>query len=668
MRVVCTNVPSMKEEEEAASCWLLSENFSALEYVLKRIDHTSLEQLLEQVTQEVQQILADVIQYLLENRQQVEYTVKQVKQFQQSWIKIEKKVAQIESQLSLLEKEVAKDLENSAKNLEEKRKYTNWKVALEALQRKNKTLSSAWRLLERLERGNSSSQEETDSLLEYLVVEIGRARSIHYDEELVNKELVEKVEESAKQIASRTEEQLQWWFLTCLSQVEVADSSLGRCLQCCKELELTNKVENWFAEAFVQPFIVERIDAVETSQDRLVAMKNAVNELFQYRFLENMKQADARIYTHFSFINRSILPVIVDLMKHRIVQLENVKNPDCFYRLYVGVEEIFASLEQFEKAVYPQSSIYETLEYRSFWDPELFRIYFESVELKLANQLEASLSLEHGTQGSSKFRCLATEGLEMFLKKSWSSEIWIFPITGFLLEWSLLGISRYKKYLEDYIGKTESDYSNLDSKDLVNLLWDLRSLPHWINNEFQLDTSMLRNCNVQELVEDISHLIQSWVKECSDKKEQVQQLLCNVIVSKCTENLQSLRGILAAYRMTTKPVPKHHSPFVVNILRPLKDILPFLSEEKEQDQLKKQIIDTVCQQLVERYAAMTREIVSSVRKAEDTLKRLNLGRSSQSTESVSDLEKIQRQLELDGKKLREELDQLGFSVSDDSLL
>jgi len=91
--------------------------------------------------------------------------------------------------------------------------------------------------------------------------------------------------------------------------------------------------------------------------------------------------------------------------------------------LYVGVEEIFASLEQFEKAVYPQSSIYETLEYRSFWDPELFRIYFESVELKLANQLEASLSLEHGTQGSSKFRCLATEGLEMFLKKSWSSEV-----------------------------------------------------------------------------------------------------------------------------------------------------------------------------------------------------------------------------------------------------
>ncbi|EME30235.1 Conserved oligomeric Golgi complex subunit 2 [Galdieria sulphuraria] len=649
--------------------WLRKENFSASEYILEKISNTSLEQLLGQVTQNFQQLLTELVQYLWENRQHLEQVVKQVKLLQENGVKIEKKVAQVESELNVVEKEVVKDLKSTTNSLEEKGRYTDLKIALEALQRKNRILRNSWRLLERLEQSNSlPEEEETENLLRNLVLEIGKAKSIDYDGRILDKAIVEQIEENLKNIVSRTEEKLQWWFLTALSDVEQLEESLLRCLECCKTLKLIGKVESWFAEAFVEPFILERLESVESISDRLPVMKDAVQELLRYPFLENMKRTDSFIYRNFSFINHSILPVVVDLLKSRIVHLENMQDPHRFYILYRGIEEIFAQLQQFEKVMYSQDSIYKTPEYRFFWKPEQFRTYFEAVELQLANELELSLSHGRGIQKTScKFRCEASEGLKVFLEESWSAKIWIWPITGFLLEWSLLGISRYRKYIENYIDKAKDDSSNLQPKDLLNVLLDLKCLPSWIEHEFQLDVPILPNSNVQEVVQDILQLIRTSVMKCSDKHVQVEEILCNLIVTKCTENLQSLRGILAAYRMTTKPVPKHHSPFVSNILRPLRDVLQLISKEED---LKSPIVDTVCQQVVERYIAMTAEIISSVRKAEDTLKRLNLGRSSSgnNSENVSDLEKIRRQLELDGKKLTEELKQIGFFVSEEHLL
>ncbi|GJQ08930.1 hypothetical protein GpartN1_g721.t1 [Galdieria partita] len=649
--------------------WQTNEHFSAREYILKKISTTSLEQLLEQVTQNFEQILTELVQYLLDNRQRVEQVVKQVKLLQQNGIKIEKKVAQVESQLNVLEKEVAKDWSNTTNCLEERRKYTDLKIALEALQRKNRILRNVWRLLEKVEQGDSLPEEEqTENLLRNLVSEIGKAKSINYDENILDKVLVEQVEENLNNIVSKTEEKLQWWFLTSLSEVEQFEESLRSCLECCMALKLRHKVENWFAEAFVEPFILERLESVESSSDRLLTMKDAVDELLRYPFLENWKRSDFSIYREFSFIHHSILPVVADLLKSRIVHLENLKDPHRFYILYKGVEEIFAILQQFEKTIYSQESIRNTPEYRFFWDPQLFRIYFEAVELQLANKLESRLFHAKGTQQvPNKFRCEASEGLKIYLEESWSSKIWIWPITGFLLEWSLLGISRYRKYIEDYLEKAQDDMSNVQPNDLLNILLDLKYLPSWIEEEFQLDTSILPNNNAEEIIQNILQLIRTAVIQCGDKCVQVQELLCNLIIAKCTENLQALRGILAAYRMTTKPVPKHHSPFVSNILRPLRDVLQFISNEEN---LKNSIVDTVCQQLVERYITMTKEIVTSVRKAEDTLKRLNLGRSSSGSnrENISDLEKICRQLELDGKKLSEELNQIGFVVSEDRLL
>ncbi|XP_059657391.1 conserved oligomeric Golgi complex subunit 2-like [Cornus florida] len=49
--------------------------------------------------------------------------------------------------------------------------------------------------------------------------------------------------------------------------------------------------------------------------------------------------------------------------------------------------------------------------------------------------------------------------------------------------------------------------------------------------------------------------------------------IIETLVQKSVEDLRQLKGITATYRMTNKPLPVRHSPYVVWILRPLKAFL-----------------------------------------------------------------------------------------------
>ena len=50
-------------------------------------------------------------------------------------------------------------------------------------------------------------------------------------------------------------------------------------------------------------------------------------------------------------------------------------------------------------------------------------------------------------------------------------------------------------------------------------------------------------------------------------------VMIEAVVEKSVEVLRQLKGITATYRMTNKPLPVRHSPYVFGVLQPLKAFL-----------------------------------------------------------------------------------------------
>lgn len=135
------------------------------------------------------------------------------------------------------------------------------------------------------------------------------------------------------------------------------------------------------------------------------------------------------------------------------------------------------------------------------------------------------------------------------------------------------------------------------------------------------------------------------------------------VVEKCVAVVRQLKGITATYRMTSKGPPSRHSHYVMGVLQPLRALLDsagvrLLPQPLKQELFVVAVADSVCN----RYASLAEELLVSVRKTENSLKRLKKAKATGDDvgaapggEAISDSDKITLQLHLDVLELGSQL-------------
>ncbi|KAH7859025.1 hypothetical protein Vadar_030554 [Vaccinium darrowii] len=119
----------------------------------------------------------------------------------------------------------------------------------------------------------------------------------------------------------------------------------------------------------------------------------------------------------------------------------------------------------------------------------------------------------------------------------------------------------------------------------------------------------------------------------------VMNSIIQTVVEKSVEDLKQLKGITATYRMTNKPLPVRHSPYVSGVLCPLKT---FLDGERATAYLTRDIRDELVQraavEITVRYYELAADLVSVARKTESSLHRIRQGarRRAGASSDVSD--------------------------------
>jgi hypothetical protein len=153
-----------------------------------------------------------------------------------------------------------------------------------------------------------------------------------------------------------------------------------------------------------------------------------------------------------------------------------------------------------------------------------------------------------------------------------------------------------------------------------------------------------------------------------------QAMAAVVVADRCMEVLRQIKGITATYRMTNKPAPTRHSHFVPGVTQPLRAILdgPRLSASLSAD-AKRSFSHAVALVVTSRYEELARELVTTVKKTESSLRRLRERRAAGGPgaaatpaggdSDMSDTDKICRQLVLDAQEFGRQLSKFGVDAT-----
>ena len=110
--------------------------------------------------------------------------------------------------------------------------------------------------------------------------------------------------------------------------------------------------------------------------------------------------------------------------------------------------------------------------------------------------------------------------------------------------------------------------------------------------------------------------------------------------------MKQVNDVPRKYRKTNREVPSKPSPYVQAMLEPLKN---FVAQDLKEEAVLRQIVTRVLTQVTQLYLRHTSDVLTSVQKMEESLKRLKKARggAAAATTAVSDDDKIRLQLALD---------------------
>ncbi|BBN16902.1 conserved oligomeric Golgi complex subunit 2 [Marchantia polymorpha subsp. ruderalis] len=476
-------------------------------------------------------------------------------------------------------------------------------------------------------------------------------------------------------------------------------SVIDHCLRAYAAIDNISGAEEAFRSAVVAPFVQQ---IIPTSPEKRVVGGNSDQLSEVLKEIETRIQTDCKFLLDisaaansglhvFDFLSNSILKEV-----HSAIQkgkpgafspgkpaefLANYKASLKFLNFLEGYCQSQAAVEKFRS----QSAYFEFMKQ---WN---LGVYYTLRLQEIAGALDIAVTTTVTTpaQGVVNYDEDGSLGLALHpssvlwdcLQRCWQEDVFIKAVSDKFLKLTLQLLSRYSTWLSAGLvarraGNTEKPAGGnfalvATPEDFILVGHDVKLLaqkikgPHLQHVEAALTPSAPEVfALVKQSIFQAADLLLELVPALTD-------VLTEALADKCAEALKQAKGITATFRMTNKPLPTRHSPYVSSILQPLKAFLEgeriiYLAQDAQEE-----LLGTVVEKITTRYNDQARDIINTARKTESTLQRFRQGAARQrgggadtSENSISDTDKICAQLFLDVQEYGRRLSALGISAAD----
>lgn len=432
------------------------------------------------------------------------------------------------------------------------------------------------------------------------------------------------------------------------------------------------------------------IDVNVTGADALEAAERVIIQFLGERLMPiaSLCETQDRLRTSLDFVGRAVWPQVAGAIAAHMSSAFSPGIADVSHQSVLSGTRIFAAMEAAaisEKQLESLRRSQTTIDFWRHWNlPVYFQLRFQEITSKYDNALQkgptpagsttsegsVESSGRHHKRNFSSIRLLrsdpyhtqATVAMIDALRTCWSKHVYLKPLAHRFLRLSLQLLTRYRTWVQTGLAGEWSEGDALPSGG-ARVLSDLALVQKRVPAEF---SSYLRLMDIGidgKMMEEMDSIFTSAVSQFQQLHPELVQSISDCLTRACVENLQPLRGILATYRMSSKPSPTTNSPFVPKILRPLK---LFLQEHRGRvdNQVCAEISTAVAEGTGTKYHEMATDLISSNKKSEETLRRLNIGRSmaadASGTGSSSTTDKVSMQLYLDVAKFKDDIEELGI--------
>ncbi|KAL1541822.1 Conserved oligomeric Golgi complex subunit 2 [Salvia divinorum] len=474
-------------------------------------------------------------------------------------------------------------------------------------------------------------------------------------------------------------------------------SVIYNCLRAYAATDNTNSAEEIFRSTIVAPFIQKVIphgssgtvggstgDDLEQDYERI---KQHIED--DCKFLLEISSTENSGLHVFSFLANSILKEVLSAIQKGKPGAFSPGRPMEFLKNYKSSLSFLEYLEghcpsRSAVAKFREEPVY--IEFMKQWNTG---VYFSLRFQEIAGSLDSALtttalvpSQKTSNLGNSQSLVLKQSiSLMDCLRSCWRDDVLVLSSSDKFLRLFLQLLSRYSNWLSaglsarktgNAAASSGSDWATSASPDdFLYIIHDLNNLMEEVRGDY-LDhvLGLLKSCSSEVL-----DLVKQSILQGSDSLKVLQPPVINSIVEalveKSAEDLRQLKGITATFRMTNKPLPVRHSPYVSGVLRPLK---VFLEGEQAATYLttehRKELLQGTASEITRRYYELASDLVSVARKTESSLQKIRLGAqrragasSDVSDNNISDTDKICMQLFLDIQEYGRNLALLGVDAT-----
>ncbi|XP_010887016.2 conserved oligomeric Golgi complex subunit 2 [Esox lucius] len=520
--------------------------------------------------------------------------------------------------------------------------------------------------------------------------------------------LLDKVRPRIAGITSMLQQSLEGLLIQGLQTSNV--DIVRHCLRTYATIDKTRDAEALVGQVLVKPYVDEVIVEMlaKSTPSGLQRMYTKLLEFVPHhcRLLREvtgmaLSSEKADIVPGYDFLVNSVWPEIIKGIEERICFLFNPGNPDTFYERYTVSMDF---VRRFERQCGSQASVRRLRahpSYQSFYNKWNLPVYFQLRYKEIAMCLENAIAdgLEAAPAGSS-YHLLVSQVLWNSLLKCWEENIYLPPLAHRFWKLTLQLISRYSKFLTEVLTKSPSaevskdpvrplpssasstssrtsqddagsesgSPATLSTKQLVFIASDVDKLQDQIPElsetiKRRLEVIGYKNFTiVSEALEDSKGSLSGCIPTLNRKMTQH-------LTERCCRFLKSASETPRLYRRTNKDVPSRASAYMDNALRPLHQLLSD-SKDMVKPTIAQDWLRVTLNDCTHRYFDTISDVLSSVKKMEESLKRLKQARKSATANTTgpaggpTDDSKIRLQLALDVEYLGEQIQKMGLQPAD----
>ena len=466
--------------------------------------------------------------------------------------------------------------------------------------------------------------------------------------------------------------------------------SIRKCLKLYASLGLQREAEDLFRREIVHGYMSENItplkleelglqqlyqtilDFVSTHCTSLLRLTSERSSGYDPNLLKMGVGFDSQFVYGYSFLVRAVWPSITQLFIQNIPDTFLVTDIPTFHDNYTHT---LSFIQQFELLCETKSNLSQLrghgsyIEFLERWD---LTVYYQLSFREIAGLLEQSLDTPFDTHPhltDSPFKLKVFSTLWSCLSRCWSDSTFLLPLTHRFWKLTLQLLARTSTW-----SQTLNQIPNITVDTLALLLHDVDivvdEISNFCNSTIKPMLSLLPNSNGNMLEEAIE-----WSqRQFSEAAPFPLDSIVSHLTQQCTHPLEQAHSIPRLYRKTNKEQPSRSSGYVTASNQPLRNFKLTYSPLLLPHRITA-VLASVIEQTSARYLVVTNEMLTAVKRTEDSLLRikqrtgslahqLSIPSGPDGSPAMSDDNKIRLQLAID---LEEFVRSLGELVPVDSI-